>query len=193
MPEKAQKASVQRAGWRVLFDADAVAWTEAPDTLRGLARQRFRWAYGTLQCLWKHRGALLRPRYGTLGMIGLPQVWLFQILFAVVSPLVDLVLAWQIVGALSDYLQHRNQFRPDSLIETGFYYGLFMLVDVGAALLAFTMERGEDRKLLWWLTLQRFGYRQIMYYVVLKSLMTAISGPVVGWGTLARKATVKTT
>ncbi len=184
--------AVQRAGWRVLFDADAVAWTEAPDTLRGLARQRFRWAYGTLQCLWKHRSALLRPRYGTLGMIGLPQVWLFQILFAVVSPLVDLVLAWQIVGALIGYLQHRNQFSPDSLIETGFYYGLFMVVDIGAALLAFMMERGEDRKLLWWLTLQRFGYRQIMYYVVLKSLMTAISGPFVGWGTLTRKATVKT-
>ena len=54
------------------------------------------------------------------------------------------------------------------------------------------MEKGEDRNLLWWLTLQRFGYRQIMYYVVLKSLATALSGPFVGWGTLVRKATVKT-
>ncbi len=184
--------AVQRAGWRVLFDSDAIAWTEAPDTLTGLARQRFRWAYGTLQCLWKHSSAFMRPRYGTLGLIGLPQVWLFQILFAVVSPLVDLMLAWQIVGTYIDYLQHREQFSPDNLIETGFYYGLFMLVDLGAALLAFAMEKGEDRKLLWWLTLQRFGYRQIMYYVVLKSLATAISGPFVGWGTLVRKATVKT-
>jgi cellulose synthase/poly-beta-1,6-N-acetylglucosamine synthase-like glycosyltransferase/peptidoglycan/xylan/chitin deacetylase (PgdA/CDA1 family) len=183
--------AVQRSGWRVMFDADAVAWTEAPDTIGGLARQRFRWAYGTLQCLWKHSGAFFNARYGTLGFVGLPQVWLFQILFAVVSPLVDLMLAWQIVGTYIDYLQHRDQFSPDNLIETGFYYGIFMLVDIGAALIAFAMERGEDRKLLWWLTLQRFGYRQIMYYVVLKSLMTALSGPVVGWGKLTRKATVK--
>ncbi len=183
--------AVQRSGWRVMFDAEAVAWTEAPDTIGGLARQRFRWAYGTLQCLWKHSGAFFNARYGTLGFVGLPQVWLFQILFAVVSPLVDLMLAWQIVGTYIDYLQHRDQFSPDNLIETGFYYGIFMLVDIGAALIAFAMERGEDRKLLWWLTLQRFGYRQIMYYVVLKSLMTALSGPVVGWGKLARKATVK--
>jgi peptidoglycan/xylan/chitin deacetylase (PgdA/CDA1 family)/spore germination protein YaaH len=183
--------AVQRARWRVMFDPDAVAWTEAPDTLGGLARQRFRWAYGTLQCLWKNSGAFLQPRYGTLGMIGLPQVWLFQILFAVVSPLVDLVLAWQIVGTCIDYLQHRQQFSPDNLIETGFYYGLFLLVDLGAALLAFRLERGEDKNLLWWLALQRFGYRQFMYYVVVKSVMTAISGLWVGWGKLTRKATVK--
>ena len=182
--------AVQRAGWRVMFDADAIAWTEAPDTFSGLARQRFRWAYGTLQCLWKHSGAFLRPRYGTLGLIALPQVWLFQILFAVVSPLIDLMLAWQIVGTYIDYLQHRGQFSPDNLIETAGYYGVFMLVDVGAALIAFALERGEDRKLLWWLTLQRFGYRQIMYYVVLKSVATAITGPFVGWGKLQRKATV---
>ena len=65
-----------------------------------------------------------------------------------------------------------------------------MFVDLGTALLAFTMEKNEDRNLLWWLSLQRYGYRQIMYYVVLKSVTTAISGPVVGWGKLQRKATV---
>jgi len=108
----------------------------------------------------------------------------------VVSPLIDLTLAWQIAGTYVDYLQHRGQFSPDNLIETGIYYGLFLLVDLGAALIAFALERGEDRKLLWWLALQRFGYRQMMYYVVLKSVMTAISGPVVGWGKLTRKATV---
>ncbi|MBI1213857.1 MAG: glycosyltransferase [Alphaproteobacteria bacterium] len=183
--------SVQRAGWQVMFDAEAIAWTEAPDTLKGLARQRFRWAYGTLQCLWKHSGAVLRPRYGTLGLVGLPQVWLFQILFAVISPLVDLMLVWQLIGTYIDYLQHGALFSPNNLIETGAYYAIFMLVDIGAALIAFALERGEDRKLLWWLTLQRFGYRQIMYYVVLKSLGTAMTGPFVGWGKLSRKATVK--
>ncbi|MEO9077997.1 MAG: glycosyltransferase, partial [Rhodanobacter sp.] len=49
--------AIQKAGYHTLFDAEAIAWTEAPDSARGLARQRFRWSYGTLQCLWKHRDA----------------------------------------------------------------------------------------------------------------------------------------
>src|SRR5581483_5422478 len=70
---------IQVRGYRVRFDSSAIAWTEAPSTFRGLARQRFRWAFGTLQGLWKYRSLLFNPRYGTLGTIALPQVWLFQI------------------------------------------------------------------------------------------------------------------
>ena len=53
--------AIQRAGWKIANDVDAVAWTESPQSLRGLAKQRFRWAFGTLQCLWKHR-AIFRER-----------------------------------------------------------------------------------------------------------------------------------
>ncbi len=182
--------AVQKAGYRTVFDAEAVAWTEAPDSMRGLARQRFRWAYGTLQCLWKHRDATFRPRYGTLGMIALPQVWLFQIVFSVVSPLVDLLLVWQIISTGIDYLQHRGQFNPDNLILVGIFYAVFMAVDLAGAALAFAMEKKEQWSLLWWLVLQRFGYRQLMYYVVVRSVSAALRGPSVGWGKQDRKATV---
>ena len=184
--------AVQKAGYHTLFDSAAVAWTEAPDTARGLARQRFRWAYGTLQCLWKHRDATFRPRYGALGMIALPQVWLFQILFSVVSPLVDLVLVWQLVSTGLDYLQHRGQFDDTNLLRMLIFYAAFMTVDLAAAALAFAMEKKEKWSLMWWLVLQRFGYRQLMYYVVIRSVWTAIRGPSVGWGKQERKATVNT-
>src|SRR5262249_47244591 len=72
--------AIQTRGHRVAFDSGAIAWTEAPTTVKALAKQRFRWAYGTLQCLWKYRGITLNMRYRELGMIALPQVWLFQIL-----------------------------------------------------------------------------------------------------------------
>jgi len=49
-------------GWRIAYADGAVAYTEAPDTLRGLSSQRFRWSFGTLQCAWKHRVALFRSR-----------------------------------------------------------------------------------------------------------------------------------
>jgi cellulose synthase/poly-beta-1,6-N-acetylglucosamine synthase-like glycosyltransferase/peptidoglycan/xylan/chitin deacetylase (PgdA/CDA1 family)/spore germination protein YaaH len=183
---------IQRAGYKVLFDQDAVAWTEAPDTMAGLAKQRFRWAFGTLQCLWKHRRVNLNPLYGALGLVALPQVWLFQIALALVSPLVDLLLIAQIVRTLTDYLQHGDQFNSDNLVVTASYYAVFMAVDLTAAAIAFFMEKNEDRALLWWLILQRFGYRQIMYYVVAKSVLKALQGRLVGWGKLERKATVTT-
>ncbi len=182
--------AVQKAGYHTLFDSEAIAWTEAPDSAGGLARQRFRWAYGTLQCLWKHRDATFNPRHRALGMIALPQVWLFQILFPVVSPLVDLVLVWQIISTSLDYLQHRGQFDDTNLLRMLAFYAVFMAVDLGASALAFAMEKKEKWSLLWWLVLQRFGYRQLMYYVVVRSVWTAIRGPSVGWGRQDRKATV---
>ncbi len=183
---------IQRAGYKVLFDQDAIAWTEAPDSMAGLAKQRFRWAFGTLQCLWKHRRVNLNPAYGALGLVALPQVWLFQIALALVSPLVDLLLIVQVIRTLTDYLQHGDQFNSDNLFVTASYYAAFMAVDLLAATIAFLMEKQEDRSLLWWLVLQRFGYRQIMYYVVAKSVLKALQGRLVGWGKLERKATVTT-
>src|SRR5205823_1635845 len=70
---------IRRAGWRILNDSTALAFTEAPESLKNLSRQRFRWAFGTLQCLWKHRSATFR--YGAFGWIALPSLWMYQILF----------------------------------------------------------------------------------------------------------------
>jgi cellulose synthase/poly-beta-1,6-N-acetylglucosamine synthase-like glycosyltransferase len=80
---------IRKLGYKIGYEEAAIAWTEAPDGVRTLARQRFRWAYGTLQCLWKHRDALFRPRYGTLGLVGMPNVWIFQVLFPLISPIMD--------------------------------------------------------------------------------------------------------
>src|SRR5205814_6620935 len=152
----------------------ARAFTEAPDTLRGLMKQRFRWAFGTLQSLWKHREALLNPRYGTFGLIVLPTLWLFQVVFQVISPAVDvLVLTSLWSGDVTRVL---------------FYYSLFFVAELVAAWLAFTLER-EDRRSLIWLFWQRFVYRQVMYGVILWSLKCAIEGAAQGWGKLQRRGT----
>ena len=84
--------AVQRAGWKVEFDPSARAYTEAPDTVQGLLKQRFRWSFGTLQCLWKHRAALFNRTRPVLGFVALPQIWLFQIVLALAAPLVDLAM-----------------------------------------------------------------------------------------------------
>lgn len=176
---------LRRLGYKIVTDNSALAFTEAPDTLRDLAKQRFRWAFGTLQCLWKHRGALLNPRYGAFGFVALPSLWVYQIGFQAIAPIVDLTILWTFVYGqfVSADLGHQ------ALVNVLVYWGIFAVVDMLGALLAFHLDR-EDKKLLWWLLLQRFVYRQLMYYVVLKSIVAACRGGVVGWGKLDRKGTV---
>jgi len=182
---------VRRLGYEVGYEEDAVAWTEAPDTLRGLRRQRFRWSFGTLQCMWKHRGALFRPRHGTLGFVAMPNVWVFQILFPLISPLMDLMFLWTFVAAALERLEHPAEYAVSNFQQVAFYYALFLAVDWAAAAFAFALEKREQWSLLWWLFLQRFGYRQVMYTVMVRSMLSAARGALVGWGKLERKATVE--
>ncbi|MBO0726385.1 MAG: glycosyltransferase, partial [Blastocatellia bacterium] len=180
----------RRLGYRIGYEERAVAWTEAPDTVRGLAKQRFRWSFGTLQCMWKHRDALFRPRYGALGLIAMPNVWIFQILFPLLSPVMDLMLLWTLVSAALERLEHPEEYVATNLGQVLFYYALFLAAESLAAAFAFLLEKREQWGLLWWLFLQRFCYRQVMYYVMIKSVVTAARGAMVGWGKLERKATV---
>jgi cellulose synthase/poly-beta-1,6-N-acetylglucosamine synthase-like glycosyltransferase/spore germination protein YaaH/peptidoglycan/xylan/chitin deacetylase (PgdA/CDA1 family) len=181
--------AVQRSGWLVDFDPDARAYTEAPDTIQGLLKQRFRWSFGTLQCLWKHRPALFDPKHAVLGFFALPQIWLFQIVLTVAAPLVDLGFVWNIISAIMTAQSHPVEWSADDLIKTTFYWTAFILVDISAAMLGMALEKRAPWKELVWLPVQRFGYRQMMYYVVVKAVITAIQGPRVGWGKLERRNT----
>ena len=182
-----------RRGWHIAYADHAVALTEAPDTLRGLARQRFRWSFGTLQCAWKHRAAFLRPRYGALGLVALPNIWLFQLLLPAISPLADLLFLWSLITVYLNKVEHGAEYALQSLEQVLFFYTVFVLVDWLASTAALLMEEGgaEEKSLTWLVVLQRFAYRQVMYWVVLKSLMAALQGRVIGWGKQERKATVR--
>ena len=182
---------IRKLGFKIGYEEGAIGWTEAPDKLRMLARQRFRWGYGTLQCMWMHRDVLFRPRYGALGFVAMPNVWIFQILFPLISPIMDLMLAYTLVSNALDRLQQPAGYSFTNLRQVLFYYALFLAVDWCAACFAFALERKERWRLLWWLFLQRFCYRQVMYYVMVKSVATAIHGAAVNWGKLERKATVE--
>lgn len=184
---------VRKRGLKIGYEEAAIGLTEAPDSLRALAKQRYRWSYGTLQCMWKHKSALLNPRYGTLGFVAMPNVWIFQVFFPLISPVMDLMFVWTLVSAGLTSLSHTQEYAhtPTNLNQVIFYYALFLAVDWIGAFAAFMMEKSEDKRLLVWLFIQRFGYRQVMYWVMVKSVFTALRGAVVGWGKLERKATVE--
>jgi len=85
---------LHKSGYRVEYAAEGLAWTEAPEGVLPLIRQRFRWAFGTLQCLWKHRDLVFNPQYGALGWFSLPSIWFFQIVLVALTPVVDGLLAF---------------------------------------------------------------------------------------------------
>lgn len=178
--------AVQRAGWRVANDVEAVAWTESPQSLGALARQRFRWAFGTLQCLWKHRRTLREGRPRGLARIGMPQAWTFQMLFSLISPMIDLALLFSIVMTWGRVSQHGWAQTHTDLGKMAFFWALFVTVDLICGWIAFRMDKRERRFPGLLLIAQRFVYRQLMYWVVMKAVSAAIRGRWVGWGKLER-------
>ena len=185
--------AIQRAGWRVQYDQYAIAWTESPETFRGLAKQRFRWAFGTLQCLWKHGSIIGFGKPRGLAIIGLPQAIVFQVVLAAISPIIDLALIISFFMTWLAVEQHGWAQTEHSVEKMLAYWLIFTAIDILSAVVAFALERREKWRLLWLLIPQRIGYRQVMYYVVLKAILQALRGPMVGWGKLQRTGRVHAT
>ncbi|WP_404477748.1 glycosyltransferase [Novosphingobium sp. BL-52-GroH] len=182
--------AIQRAGWRVTFDPRAVAWTEAPESFGALAKQRFRWAFGTLQCLWKHRVVIARRSPSGLGLVGLPQAWLFQIGFAAISPLIDLALVLSIIGTALRVSAHGWAQTSGDVGTMAVYWIVFTAIDVLCGWVAYRLDGHKVRYPAHLLVAQRLVYRQIMYWVVLRAIASAVAGWVVGWGKLERSGRV---
>ena len=177
--------AIRRLGWRVSYDEEAIAWTDAPETPGVLIRQRFRWTFGTLQSFWKHKDTLFRPKYGTLGWVALPNIFLFQVFLPLISPLIDLlflgaVILWALEKWHFPYIPQIHSSSDDLLRSVFFFLG-FLLIDVLTCAVAFALEKDEDWSLLWPVLLQRFYYRQLMYVVLFRSVKEAVSGRPVGW------------
>ncbi|WP_232495802.1 glycosyltransferase [Novosphingobium kaempferiae] len=186
--------AIQRAGWRVTYDPRAVAWTEAPESFTALAKQRFRWAFGTLQCLWKHRAVIAQRKPAGLGLVGLPQAWLFQIAFAAISPLIDLALVLSIIGTTLRVVAHGWAQTRGDVGTMAVYWLAFTAIDVICGWIAYRLDgdadRGRTRYPAHLLVAQRLVYRQIMYWVVIRAIASAVAGWFVGWGKLERSGRV---
>ena len=167
-----------RVGWHVVYEENARAWTEAPATLRGLWRQRYRWCYGTMQSVWKHRAAFWRRGEGRVGRRALPYLVLFQIALPVLAPLIDL---FSIYGLL--FLDPRSVL--------AFWVG-FTGLQLLLGWYAFRLDH-ESPRVLWAMPVQQFVYRQMMYLVVVESVLTAIQGTHLHWRTIERRGEIEVT
>ena len=181
---------VHRAGYKIEHEMQAIAWTEAPDTWRGFMRQRFRWIYGTLQASYRHIDTMFQFRFRGFSYFSLPSIILFAVLLPLVSPAMDLFLLVTVIETTFDMVMHPTTY---SLQSVGWGVGAYLVVfaiDALTALFAFSLEPNEDRRLLAYLPLQRFCYRQILYVVTLRVLLSCLRGDAQGWNKLARAGSV---
>ena len=174
---------LHRKGYQVRNCTTAISYTEAPETMKQFLKQRFRWSFGVMQSFWKHRDAVFNPRYKNFGMIALPNILIFQIILPFLAPMADFILLISLIAAGLGII-------PASVNHIVIYYLIFTLVDVAGAAIAFSFEK-EDYKKLLWLIPQRFIYRQLMYYILIKSFNKALKGELQGWGALKRTGNVK--
>ena len=180
-------------GYRVDYEDRSLAFTEAPIDVRGLMRQRFRWSFGILQAVWKHRAAFIRNK--AMGLFALPNILIFQMLFPLVSPFIDIMFLYGIGNFLLDRYYHPEAASAASFEKLVVYFVGFLVIDFITSSVAFSLERRHpankgDRWLLFHIWLQRFAYRQLFSLVLFKTVKRAIDGKPFNWDKLERTATV---
>jgi len=183
--------SLLEQGLKVDYEDRALAFTEAPANARGLMRQRFRWSFGILQAVWKHRAAFVRNK--AMGLFALPNILIFQMLLPLVSPFIDIMFAAGVVNYFVDRHYHPEAASAASFEKLVVYFLGFLLIDFITSTAAFSLERRHpanrgDGWLLFHIWLQRFAYRQLFSVVLFKTLKRAIDGKPFNWNKLERTA-----
>jgi cellulose synthase/poly-beta-1,6-N-acetylglucosamine synthase-like glycosyltransferase len=178
-------------GLKVVYEDRSLAFTEAPIDAKGLMRQRFRWSFGTLQAIWKHRAAFVRNK--AMGLFALPNILIFQMLLPLVSPFIDIMFLAGVAHYFIDRHYHPEAASAASFEKLLVYFLGFLVIDFVTSSIAFSLERRHpankgDGWLLFHIWLQRFAYRQLFSIVLFKTLKRAIDGKPFNWEKLERTA-----
>jgi cellulose synthase/poly-beta-1,6-N-acetylglucosamine synthase-like glycosyltransferase len=178
-------------GYKVIYEDQSLAFTEAPINANGLMRQRFRWSFGTLQAIFKHKAAFTKNR--AMGFFALPNILVFQILLPLVSPFIDLFFVAGVIQYFIDRHYHPDTANAASFDKLLVYFLSFLIIDFVTSALAFSLERRHPAKkgdnwLLFHIWLQRFAYRQVFSLVLFKTIKRAIDGRPFNWDKLERTA-----
>jgi len=173
----------KKADYRIHFVPDPMCWTEVPSDLKSLGRQRARWQKGLLDVLWLTRGMLFRPRYGRIGFLALPYLWVFE--FA--APVIEILGIVTIVLAAALGVLSRTFFLQFLL----FGYAFATVISIGSVLQEeITYKRYNDWqdvvRLVSYCFLEHFPYRQMHMLWRLQGIWQYLRGDT-AWAPLKRK------
>ncbi|HYP46010.1 MAG TPA: glycosyltransferase [Propionibacteriaceae bacterium] len=167
---------------KVTFVPDSVAWTEVPESLRVLGRQRERWQRGLADVLWRHRGMLLNPRYGRIGWVAMPYFWIVELLGPAIEALGLFAMAFALTqGAVN---------LPFAALFLLVAYGWGLLLTLSSLLLhQVTAEQPfgvhDLPALIGWSLVENLGYRQLTLIWRLRGWWRYLRGRR-DWGTMSR-------
>jgi peptidoglycan-N-acetylglucosamine deacetylase len=170
--------TLQVNGYHVGYAPDAVALTEAPESVRALIKQRFRWCFGVMQTVWKHKWAMFKPNKSNrvVGLLLMPAILFSHLLTPLLAPLADVAM----VAAMA--LGHTRAILP--------YAILLIVAELFLTLLAFRIDRSRV-SLLWDWLVNRSLYRWLLFVALSRAVFAALRGGAVGWGKLVRTGTVQ--
>ncbi len=183
--------SVIGAGWKVIYEPRAEARTEAPETLHGFLKQRFRWMFGMLQVCAKHKSQISQ---GTpLGLLTVPNVVVFQFAFCALIPILDVLAITSLAQALSLSLANsgENYAIGGGMATYAKFWLLFQAMDL-LAVIAILRISGIRRpaRLIPLLLAQRVLYWPLIHWTGLVTMLAAAKGQVRGWNKLNRTGRV---
>jgi hypothetical protein len=146
--------------------------------VRALLKQRFRWCFGVLQTMWKHKWAMLRPPKDNpvVGLLLMPAIFLCHLATPLLAPIADLA------ALLAIGLGHTRAIVP--------YFGALVLAELALTVLAFRLDKAR-MSLLWDWLVNRSVYRWLLFVALGRAVMAALRGGAVGWGKLMRTGTVQ--
>jgi cellulose synthase/poly-beta-1,6-N-acetylglucosamine synthase-like glycosyltransferase len=167
----------------VVFVPDPTAWTEVPESVGVLGRQRDRWHRGLTDTLWRHRHLIGNPRYGAMGLVVFPYFVVVELLAPIVEALGLVMLIASLAVGLVD--------RTFAILFFALAVGIGLVLSVATLLLdqaSFLRYKkpGDLAWLLWWAVVENVGYRQLTVYWRLRGLVNYMRGRS-DWGAMTRK------
>ena len=159
--------------YRIKFISDPICWSEVPEKLKMLGRQRRRWHLGLIQCIVEHRALMLNPKYGKLGLFIFPYYFFFEMLGPIVELLGYIIVPLSYIFGLLSY----DYFLLFLILAI--FYGVF-LSTIGVFLEELTYRRypkwSHLFKLLLYGLFENFGYRQINSFWRFQAIILYIFG-----------------
>ena len=178
---------IARAGWLVRNEPRALAVTEAPEKVREFNKQRFRWMFGMIQVAFKHRDVYLQRGAHGLKWFTIPNIVVFQFVFTLFAPIMDALLIGTLISDAWAHAHHGGSFLSERTIEILVYWGVFQVLELAFAAVALWLHREPgNRRLLPLTVLQRFYYRQLIFWISLRTLFAVLCGHFTGWGRAKR-------
>lgn len=158
-------------GYRVVYCPDALAYTEAPETLRSLYKQRYRWTYGRFQVLYKYRRFLFNKKGYNLGLLGLPYLLLAPFLYFVTSiAFLFIVIASFLVGDTEPFI---------------YFLGVSVVAEFSLLFYILNLER-ENKTLLGSLVSHYLWYRHFIIFINIIALVGFVFSVQTSWQKIER-------